>query len=356
MAGQRKVEDPLTEMQAAVLYGIHDIRMAKLPKPVPGAGEVLLKVASVGVCGSDVHYYNEGRIGNQVVTEPIIMGHEFSAHINRLGEGVEDLQEGQLVAVDPAIPCGVCEQCQLGHPNLCPQVRFCGTPPIDGVFAEYCVMPATNCFPLPEGMIAEEGALLEPLGVALHSVNLSHLKPGDTVAVLGAGPIGILTAMVSRLVGASRVYVSEPLAYRREFALVQGVDAAIDPNADDPAKVIMGLTDGRGVDLVFEAAGADETPDQAGEMVRIGGKIILVGIPASDTVTFTASTIRRKGVGIELVRRMKHTYPRTIQMVSDGSINLKALITHRLPLSGVGEAMELLSYYQDGVIKAVINP
>ena len=209
---------------------------------------------------------------------------------------------------------------------------------------------------MPDSMSAEEGALLEPLGVALHSVNLCHLKPGDTVAVLGAGPIGILTAMVARIAGASRVYVTEPLAYRREFVLGQGVDAAINSVEKDPAGVILALTSGRGVDIVFEAAGADDTPEQAGEMVCIGGKIILVGIPASDHVSFTASTVRRKGVSIKLVRRMKHTYPRTIRMVADGSIDLKALITHRFPLSGVGEAMELLSYYRDGVIKAVINP
>lgn len=343
-------------MQVSVLHGIHDIRLESRPVPQPGLGEVLLKVASVGVCGSDVHYYNEGRIGNQVVTDPIIMGHEFSAHVARFGEGVRELQVGQLVAVDPAIPCGHCEMCLQGHPNLCPQVRFCGTPPIDGVFSEYCVMPASNCFPMPEGMTAEEGSLLEPLGVALHSVVLSHLKLGDTVAVLGAGPIGILTAMVARLAGASRVYVTEPLAYRREFALARSVDAAIDPNVNDPVGTIQVLTGGRGVDIVFEAAGADETPEQAGEMVCIGGKIILVGIPASDNVSFTASTVRRKGVGIKLVRRMKHTYPRTIQMVADGSIDLKTLITHRLPLFGVGEAMELLSHYRDGVVKAVINP
>jgi L-iditol 2-dehydrogenase len=348
--------DKLSTMQVSVLHGIRDIRLESRPVPQPGPGEVLLKVASVGVCGSDVHYYNEGRIGNQVVTEPIIMGHEFSAHVALLGEGVQDLNVGQLVAVDPAISCGHCEPCLNGHSNLCPQVRFCGTPPIDGVFSEYCVMPASNCFLLPEGMTAEEGSLLEPLGVALHSIVLSHLKPGDSVAVLGAGPIGILTALVARLAGASRVYVTDPLAYRREFALARGVDAAIDPIADDPVGAILGLTGGWGVDIVFEAAGADETPEQAGEMVCIGGKIILVGIPASDNVSFTASTVRRKGVSIMLIRRMKHTYPRTIQMVADGSINLEALITHRFPLSEVGEAMELLSHYRDGVIKAVINP
>ena len=176
-------------MRASRLHGIRDLRLEELPRPAPGLGQVLLQVASVGVCGSDVHYYLHGRIGSQVVTNPIIMGHEFSAWIAGLGSGVDGLQTGQLVSVEPGIPCHECEPCQQGHPNLCPNVRFCGTPPIDGVFAEYTVMPAENCFPLPEGMSAVEGAMLEPLGIAIHSADLGHLKAGQTVAVLGAGPI-----------------------------------------------------------------------------------------------------------------------------------------------------------------------
>jgi len=197
--------------RAARLHGIRDLRLENLPRPTPGPGEVLLEVASVGVCGSDVHYYLEGRIGDQVVTAPIIMGHEFSAWVVDLGEGVEDLEIGQLVAVEPAISCGECEPCQHGHPNLCPDVRFCGTPPVDGVFAEYTVMPARNCFPLPQGFSPAEGALLEPLGIAIHAVDLAHLKLGYTVAVLGAGPIGLLIAAVAKASGASAIYMTEPL-------------------------------------------------------------------------------------------------------------------------------------------------
>jgi L-iditol 2-dehydrogenase len=301
-----------TTMRASRLHGIRDLRLETLSRPVPGPGEVLLRVASVGVCGSDVHYYLEGRIGSQVVTGPIIMGHEFSAWIAALGPGIDPgsagrLHIGQLVTVDPGISCGRCELCRQGHPNLCPNVRFCGTPPIDGVFAEYTVMPAGNCYPLPPEMGPVEGALLEPLGIAIHSVDLAHLKPGETVAVLGAGPIGLFIAAVARAAGAARVYMTEPLAYRREFAVEYAADMALDPEHDDAAAEILRLTAGRGVDVAFEAAGAPETPQQAAVVARIGGKVILAGIPSDDTLVMNASTLRHKGLTIKLVRRMKHT-------------------------------------------------
>ncbi|NMB90377.1 MAG: alcohol dehydrogenase catalytic domain-containing protein, partial [Chloroflexi bacterium] len=269
-------------MQAATLYGIRDVRLEQRPVPTPGPGEALLRILSVGVCGSDVHYYLEGRIGHQVVSAPIIMGHEFSAYVTALGPGVEGLDVGDLVAVEPGISCGECEMCQLGHPNLCPHVRFCGTPPVDGVFAEYAVMPARNCFRLPAAITPPEGALLEPLGIAIHAVNLAHLRPGDRVAVLGAGPIGLLCAAVARAAGASAVYASEPLAYRREFARRYAATEVYDPSRQDVVAEVLSATSGRGVDVVFEAAGADETPQQAAGMVRTGGKILLAGIPASD--------------------------------------------------------------------------
>jgi len=343
-------------MQAAVLHGIHDIRLESRSVPKPGKGEVLLKIASVGICGSDVHYYNEGRIGNQVISEPTILGHEFSAHILQSGEGVDGTREGQLVTVDPAIPCGICELCLKGHPNLCPQVKFCGTPPIDGVFSEYAVMPAVNCYPLPDGFSADEGALLEPLGVAFHSVNLAHLKPGDTAAVLGAGPIGLLTGAFARLAGATEVYVTEPLPYRRKFAGRYCADDVFDPSDHNPVGDILKQTKGRGVDVAFEAAGAAETPEQAAEVVRPGGRVILTGIPKDDSLSFNASTVRQKGLTIRLVRRMAHTYPATIHMVATHRIDLKALVTHHLPLGDLGKAMQMLSHYEDGVIKAVIVP
>jgi len=269
-------------MRASRLHGIRDLRLEDLSRPIPGPGEVLLEVASVGLCGSDVHYYVDGRIGDHVVTAPIIMGHEFSAWVAELGAGVEGLEIGQLVAVEPAIHCGECESCQHGHPNLCPDVRFCGTPPINGVFAEYTVMPAENCFPLPRGFSPVEGAMLEPLGTAIHTVDLAHLKPGQTVAVLGAGPIGLLTAAVAKASGASAIYMTEPLTYRRQFALDYVADAALNPHDAemDAVAEIMRLTGGRGVDVAFEAAGASGTPDQAAALARPGGKVVVHPPPA----------------------------------------------------------------------------
>jgi L-iditol 2-dehydrogenase len=343
-------------MRASRLHGIRDLRLDMLTKPEPGPGQVLLQVASVGVCGSDVHYYLHGRIGTQIVTDPIIMGHEFSAWVAELGPGAEDLAVGQLVSVEPGISCGRCEPCLHGHPNLCPSVRFCGTPPIDGVFAEYTVMPAANCYPLPEGFSPVEGAMLEPLGIAIHSVDLAHLRPGQTAAVLGAGPIGLLIAAVARAAGASQIYMSEPLAYRRQFALDFVADAVLNPDDTDIPAGIMELTGGRGVDVAFEAAGAHETPQEAAAATRIGGKVIAAGIPAEeDAMILNASTIRRKGLTIKIVRRMKHTYPRAIRLVQTGMVDVKPLATHVLPLDRIDEAFEMVAGYQDGVLRAIIQ-
>ncbi|MEE8391671.1 MAG: NAD(P)-dependent alcohol dehydrogenase [Anaerolineae bacterium] len=342
-------------MRASRLHAIRDLRLKDLPRPTPGPGKVLLKVATVGTCGSDVHYYVEGRIGDLVVTGPIIVGHEFSAWVAELGAEVEGLKVGQLVAVEPAISCGECEPCQHGHPNLCPNVIFCGTPPVDGVFAEYTVMPAENCFPLPPEFGPVEGAMLEPLGIAIHAVDLAHLKAGQTIAVLGAGPIGLLIAAVARASGVSEIYMTEPLAYRRQFALSYAADGALNPDDTDVVAEIMRLTNGRGVDVAFEAAGASETCDQAVAVTRIGGKVIVAGIPSDDTMTFTAGPTRRKGLTIKLVRRMKHTYPRAIRLVQQGLVDVKSLATHTFPLERITEAFEMVAAYDDGVLRAMIQ-
>ena len=342
-------------MRASRLHGIRDLRIDKLPRPEPGPGQVLLQVASVGVCGSDVHYYLHGRIGSQVVTGPIIMGHEFSARIAELGPGVEGVSVGQLVTVEPGVSCGKCEPCLEGHPNLCPNVRFCGTPPIDGVFAEYTVMPAENCFRLPEGFGPIEGAMLEPLGIAIHTVDLAHLRAGQTVAVMGAGPIGLLVAAVAKAAGAGEILMTEPLAHRRQFAQEYIADAVLNPEEVDVVAEIKRLTGGRGVDVAFEAAGESDTPQQAAAAARIGGKVIVAGIPADDTMNFNASTVRQKGLTIKAVRRMKHTYRRAIRLVQTGMVDVKPLATHRFPLERIDEAFELVAGYRDGVLRAMIQ-
>ncbi|MCO6451891.1 MAG: alcohol dehydrogenase catalytic domain-containing protein [Caldilineales bacterium] len=347
---------PANLMQTMQLHAVRDIRPALVPRPTPGPGEVLLQVASVGVCGSDVHYYLHGRIGDQIAVDPIIMGHEFSTYVVELGKGVDSLTVGQLVAVEPAINCGHCEPCLTGHPNLCPNVRFCGTPQINGAMAEYIVMPAHNCFPLPDGFSPVDGAMLEPLGVAIHTVDLAHLKIGQTIAVLGAGPIGLLIAAVAKAAGAGQILMTEPLAYRRQFASDYIADEVFDPTSEDVVAAVLRATHGRGVDVAFEAAGEQLTPQQGADMLRPGGKLVLCGIPANeDRLTLTASVIRRKAITIIPVRRMKHTYPRAIRMVQTGMVDLAAIATHFMPLADVPHAFEIASSYDDGVLRAIIQ-
>jgi L-iditol 2-dehydrogenase len=309
----------------------------------------------VGICGSDHHYYNEGAIGGAIVDEGMIMGHEFSGWVAETGPGVEHLQVGQLVAVEPAISCGTCEFCRRGHPNICPNVLFCGSPDHVGAMVESILMPAENCFPLPADITPVEGALLEPLGVAIHTVDLAHLKAGQTVAVLGAGPIGLFTAAMARFAGAGAVYVTEPVAYRRNFALEYAADAVFDPAADDVVDAILAATGGRGVDVAFEAAGASDTPDQAAKVTAPGGKVIVVGIPNDNTMMMTASVVRRKGLTIKVVRRMKHTYPRAIELVHSGAVDVACLATHVFTLDAISSAFEVVNGYNDGVLRAVIQ-
>jgi L-iditol 2-dehydrogenase len=345
-------------MKAVGLFGLRDVRVMEVPKPqAPVADEVLIKVASVGICGSDHHYYSEGEIGGAVVDEGMIIGHEFSGWIADVGPDVDErrLPIGQLVAVEPAISCGTCEFCLKGHPNICPNNLFVGSPNHVGAMAEYIVMPAENCFPLPDTLTPDQGAMLEPLGVAIHTVDLAHLKVGQSVAVLGGGPIGLLTAAMAKASGAAPVFMTEPIASRREFAKRYAADATFDPDSEDVVARIMEATGGRGVDVAFEAAGASETPDQSARVTCPGGKVVVVGIPDDNTMTMTASEVRRKGLTIKLVRRMKHTYPRAIQLVEDGVIDVDSVATHHFSIEDIDSAFEIVADYKEGVLRAIIQ-
>ncbi len=342
-------------MKAARLYGPGDIRVNEVPQPRPDPGEVLLQVLSVGICGSDVHYFLDGGIGDDRVREPFVIGHEFSARVVAWGPGVSDPPIGARVAVEPAIACGHCEFCLEGHPNLCEHILFCSTPPTPGAFQEYMTHPAHLCFPIPDEIDDAQGAMLEPLGVALHAVALAHLHPGDTIAIIGAGTIGLLILQVALRSGARAAYVVDLIPER--LALAQQFGATVfRADQGDAVQWIKTLTGGRGVDVAFEAAWADETVTrQVVEMARRGGKLIMVGIPRENEVIFPAHAVRRKGLTIKYVRRMKHTYPRAIPMVRDGLIDVRSLVTHTFTLDQAQEAYRLVSSYQDGVIKAVIR-
>jgi L-iditol 2-dehydrogenase len=338
------------------LHGARTIRIDDVAAPTLADGEVLVRVRAVGLCGSDVHYYCDGHIGETIAEAPLVLGHEFAGLVERVGRGVREVREGDLVAVDPAIPCGQCESCFEGHSNLCPNVRFAGTPPTDGGLCEQIVWPAARVVRLPSGMDATEGAVLETLGVCMHAVNLGHVRLADRVAVLGVGPIGLLIVRLARLSGAVEVFAADRNPARLAAARALGADAAIDVRTEDPVAAILKLTHGRGVDVAFEAAGALETPQQAVEVLRPGGTVVLVGICPEDRIPLTATAPRRKGVTIKLSRRMKHVYPRAIALAQAGVVDLKSIVSHRYPLERTAEAFEQLASGPGEALKVIVEP
>jgi L-iditol 2-dehydrogenase len=342
-------------MKAARLHGIRDIRLDDLPNPEPAPGEALIRVRAVGVCGSDVHFYKDGKIGDAEVQFPYILGHEFAGEIAALGPGVDGPDVGTRVAVDPALPCGRCEVCLDGNPNCCPNTRFPASPPVPGALSEFYVHPAHLCVPLPDGLDFVDGAMLEPLGIGIHVMTLSKLKPGDSVAVLGAGPIGQVILQLVLASGVRAAFVSEPVPERRDLAGTMGATAVCDPQTDNPSAWLLEQTRGRGVDVAIEAAWGGEAVDHAVEMARPGGKVVIVGIPFEDVTTFRNSPARSKGLTILMSRRMKSVHERGIALVERGVVDLPALVTHRFPLERAGEAFELMASLQDGVCKPMIE-
>jgi L-iditol 2-dehydrogenase len=345
-------------MLAARLYGARDIRIDEVPEPTaPGAGQVLLKVTSVGVCGSDLHTYLDGRIGDTPVLSPLVLGHEFAGVVLAVGENARDglnnpLQVGQRVAVDPATPCYHCEMCEMGHPNLCRRLHFHGLFPDDGALQQKMLCAARSCFPVPDNLNDEAAALLEPLGIAIHAVDLGKLKVARSVAVLGCGPIGLLIIRLARLSGTAPIYAFDYHRWRVDKALAWGAHAAW--TLGDPVQIIKDETHGRGVDVVFEAAWADQSIAQAAEMARMGGRVVLVGIPSDDTLTMRHSVARRKGLTLMLSRRMKHSYPRALLLAAN-SIDLNDLVSHRFGLRETAQAFKLNAEYQDNVQKVMVE-
>jgi L-iditol 2-dehydrogenase len=347
-------------MIAARLHGPKDLRIERIPRPgAPGRGQVLLRVKTTGVCGSDLHSYLDARIGDRTIEAPLILGHEFSAVVEAVGPESRDghsqpLKPGTRVAVDPAQPCGHCELCEKGHPNLCCHMAFCGNFPYGGSFCEWMHMPARSCFPVPRAIDEESAALLEPLGVAIHAVDFAKLRVGSSVAILGAGPIGLLILQIARLAGADPIFVTDKFPWRLKLAQEWG-GIPIRYDREDATQRVVKETHGRGVDVAIEAAWAEESADQAAEMARLGGRLVVVGISGGDRLEFSASLTRRKGLTIIMSRRMKHTYPRAIRLAETGRVDLHSLISHRFPLKKVAEAFKLNTAYADKVVKVMIK-
>jgi L-iditol 2-dehydrogenase len=302
-------------------------------------------VTSVGICGSDLHWFSDGGIGENRIEQPVVPGHEFAA------VAVTGPYAGRRVAVDPAIPCRTCEMCRVGYHNLCPAVEFAGHGALDGALREQLVWPDHLLHPLPDDLSDDAGALLEPLGVAIHAVGVGHLAQGADVLVVGAGPIGAITVQVARQCGARRVFAVEPLAHRRATALRCGADGVWSDH--DGADGVQDATKGRGVDVVIELAGTDAAITTAVAAARPGGRIALGGIPSQDTSSFPAATARRKGLTFAMVRRMNDTYPRAIELATT-AIDLDQLVTERYPLTEAAKAFgSAAERHGDKVVVAV---
>jgi L-iditol 2-dehydrogenase len=310
-------------VRAARLHAMGDLRVADEPEPGIEPGMSLVRVTAVGICGSDLHWWDEGAIGDAKLTHPLVLGHE--------GAGViaGGPRRGERVAIDPAIPCETCRACRDGYRNLCHRIRFSGHGETDGMLREVMAWPSALLHPLPDRVSDADGAVLEPLGVAIHSADLGHLPFAGTASVVGCGPIGLLLIGVLKAAGASSVLAIEPLAHRREAAARMGADQVFD-SAED--------LDDAGVDVAFEAAGSDSAVGLAMASVRPGGRVVLAGIPGDDAIRFGASLARRKGLTIAMVRRMNEVYPRAISLAERGVLDLGSVVTSRYGLGEVQEA------------------
>jgi len=320
-------------MQVARIHGAGDMRLHDEPVPTPRPGELLVKVTAVGVCGSDVHWFREGHIGADRIETPLVLGHECAGVI----EGGP--RRGQRVAIDPAQACGRCSFCEEGNPNLCSELRFAGHAPQDGALCGYVAWPERCLVPLPDALSDVDGALLEPLGVAMYALELGAVGPGMSVGVFGSGPIGLLVLQVAKAAGATRLFATDKSDVPHRLAAARALGATAFAVHDcGEADDILAATGGRGVDVAFEAAGDPEAVEAAVAAVRPGGRVVLVGIPSEDRIAFTASVARRKDLLIRVVHRMKHTYPRAIRLVESGRVDLRSLATHRFPLADVAGA------------------
>lgn len=343
-------------MKAAVLTGVRQIELREVPDPtIQKDTDVLLKIEKVGVCGSDVHYYETGRIGSQVVQFPYIVGHECAATVVQVGGGVKELKIGQEVVVEPAVSCHTCEQCRQGRENTCFNLRFLGTPGQgNGCLCEYLVMPEECCLPTNGRISIEQGVLCEPVAIAFYAVKQSRPPKEADVAMLGAGPIGLSCMVCARAEGVRACYMTEKIDERVETARKGGATWVGNPLKEDVVAAILEQQP-LGMDVVYECAGQQETIDQAIDLLKPGGKLMLIGIPREDRVSFSIDKIRRKEITMVNVRRQNGCTQAAIDLLASGQGDVDFMVTHRFSLERAKEAFELVAEYKDGVVKAMIE-
>ncbi|MBM4094981.1 MAG: zinc-binding dehydrogenase [Planctomycetes bacterium] len=343
-------------MKAAYFTARRQLEILDAPRPaLQRPGDVILQVATVGVCGSDVHYYTAGRIGDQLVRYPATLGHECAGVVVEVGANVTHVNVGDRVAVDPAISCGQCDQCRAGRPHTCRNLRFLGCPgEAPGAAAEYIAIDAHCCHKIPAAMTLVQATLIEPLSVGVYAQQLANMAPDSATAVLGAGPIGLSVLMAIQAACPARIYVTDLLDNRLALANQLGARWTGQPRRED---VVASITEvePRGLDCVFECAGQQETLDQGLELLRPGGTLIMVGILEADRVSFNPNLLRRKELRIQNVRRQNACVSTAIDLVAAGKTPVDALATHHFPMEETRRAFDLVAGYEDGVVKALIH-
>ena len=343
------------KMKVAVMNGIGKMGFIEKEVPQPKVNEVLVKLEYVGICGSDLHYYETGRIGDYIVEPPFVLGHEPGGVVVGLGKEVKHLSIGDKVALEPGKTCGHCEFCKTGRYNLCPDVIFFATPPVDGVFQEYVCHEADLCFKLPENVSTIEGSLIEPLAVGFHAAIQGQAQAGQTAVVMGSGCIGLVTMMALKAMGVSNVYVVDIMEKRLEKALELGATGVINSKETDPVEMIMKLTNGKGCDLAIETAGAEITTIQCINMAKKGTNVVLVGYSKTGEMTLPMSLVLDKELTFKTVFRYRHIYPMAIEAVANGKVNLKGIVTDEFTLDEVQKAMDYSVNNKSDIVKAVIK-
>jgi L-iditol 2-dehydrogenase len=336
-------------MEAAVMDRPLSINIEKVSVPEPKDDEVLVKVHCIGICGSDVHYYEHGKIGRYEVKEPIILGHELSGVVAEVGKDVTNVSVGDRVAVEPGVTCGRCQYCKSGRYNLCPDVVFMATPPVDGAWAEYISIRSDFLFKLPDDISFEEGALLEPLSVGIHAMKRGKVGPGDRIFISGLGPIGLLTIEAATMFGVTEIYASDVVPLRREKALEMGATAVFDPTKTNIKEEL-----GDGVNVVVETSGNQHAISETVKIVNRGGRVVLVGLPVVNNIPLDVPHVIDSEIDIVGIFRYANTYPTAISALQKAKSNIEEVITHKFSLKETKEAVELARTEKDTSIKIMI--
>ena len=343
-------------MKAMMLTGIRQMVMREIPEPLMvKPKDVKIKMSVVGICGSDIHYYTRGQIGSQIVEYPFAVGHEGAGIVVETGNDVKRVKPGDTIAIEPAMPCWECDQCLAGRHHTCRKLRFLGCPgQAEGCLMEYIVMPEESCFPLRGGLTPDHGSISEPLAIGVYSVIKSGGVQGLDVGILGYGPIGMSVMLAAKAEGAGSFTVTDKIQPRLAIALKEGASSLFNPLEEDFATMIK-QHHPLGLDVVFECCGQQEAFDQAIDVLKPGGRLVIVGIPEFDRWSMSVELTRRKEISLQFIRRQVDCVETALEMMENGRINVSNMVTHRFPFEKTKEAFDLVAEYSNGVMKAMID-